>query len=166
MLKSLTLPKGAKEELNYPQEIVEKILAGKPLWEESTKTEEELDEDAEQDESKDKKQLTQEQKNLMEMFGEGKYHLVPSFFRMLIYMKKQKREFAVVFRTFGKELEKVVWEFNRFCDGNHPCYSGRNGTPLVKFDGSKGAKDLHIRNANQRGLFYRFSSEIEDTKLL
>jgi len=63
-------------------------------------------------------------------------------------------------------VEKVVWEFNRFCDGNHPCYSGRNGTPLVKFDGSKGAKDLHIKSANQRGLFYRFSSEIEDTKFL
>jgi len=58
MLKSLTLPKGAKEELNYPQEIVEKILAGKPLWDESVKTDEENDEDAEQDESKDKKQMT------------------------------------------------------------------------------------------------------------
>lgn len=102
----------------------------------------------------------------MEMFGEGKYHLIPSFFRMLIYLKKQKREFSVVFRTYGKELDKVVWEFNRFCDGNHPCYSGRNGTPLVKFDGSKGAKDLHIRNDNQKGLFFRFSSDIEDTKLL
>lgn len=53
----------------------------------------------------------------MEMFGEGKYHIIPSFFKMLIYLKKQKREFAVVFRTYGKELEKIVWEFNRFCDG-------------------------------------------------
>lgn len=33
MLKALTLPKGAKEELNYPPDIAEKILKGEPLWE-------------------------------------------------------------------------------------------------------------------------------------
>jgi hypothetical protein len=60
MLKCLTLPKGAKEELNYPQEIVEKILNGEPLWEEPTKNEEEVDEDAEQESQKEKKELTQE----------------------------------------------------------------------------------------------------------
>ena len=92
MLKCLSLPKGAKEELNYPAEIAEKILKGEALWDETPKNDEDADEDAEQDETKDKKQLTQEQKNLMTMFGEGKYHLVPSFFRMLIYLKKQKRE--------------------------------------------------------------------------
>lgn len=34
------------------------------------------------------KQLSQEEKNLLTMFGEGKYHLIPSFFRTLIYLKK------------------------------------------------------------------------------
>jgi len=80
------------------------------------------------------------------MFGEGRFHLIPSFFRTLIYLKKQKREFSVVFRTFGEDLKAVVWEFNQFCSGQHPCYSGRNGTPLIKFDGTKGTKDLHIRD--------------------
>ena len=70
------------------------------------------------------------------MFGEGKYHLIPSFFRTLIYLKKNKREFSIAVRTFGNDLEKVTWEFNRFCNGQHPCYSGRNGTPLIKFDGN------------------------------
>ncbi len=80
------------------------------------------------------------------MFGEGKYHLIPSFFRTLIYLKKNKREFAISFRTFGEDLEKVTWDVNRFGNGQHPCYSGRNGTPLIKFDGSKGTKDLRIRD--------------------
>ena len=90
--------------------------------------------------------MTEEQKMLMTMFGEGKFHLIPSFFRTLIYLKKQKREFSVVFRTFGGDLKSVIWEFNQFCSGQHPCYSGRNGTPLIRFDGSKGTKDLHIRD--------------------
>ena len=35
MLKCLTLPKGASEELNFPLEIKEKILNGEPLWDAS-----------------------------------------------------------------------------------------------------------------------------------
>jgi len=148
MLKALNLPKGAKEELNYSAEIVEKIQKGEPLWEEPNEGHEE-DEDAEYDEDekgkKGESELTPEQKLLMEMFGEGKYHLIPSFFRTLIFLKKQKREFAVCFRTYGKDLDKIIWEFNQFCTGNHPCYSGRNGTPLIRFDGFKQTKDLRIR---------------------
>ena len=63
--------------------------------------------------------------------------MIPSFWRLLMYMKKQKREFAVVFHTFGDELDNVVYEFNKFCSGEHPCFNGRNGCTLVKFDGSK-----------------------------
>lgn len=100
------------------------------------------------------------------MFGEGKYHIIPAFFRTLIYLKKQKREFAVVFRTFGQELDKIEWEFNRFCNGLHPCFSGRNGTPLIRFDGSKGTKDLRIRDMQQKGLYYRLSNELQDTRFL
>jgi len=164
MLKALTLPKGAKEELNFSMEIQDKILNGLPLWEEE-EAPKEGEEEEEQDGKKEKK-LTDEQKNLMTMFGEGKYHLIPSFFRTLVYLKKQKREFSVCFRTYGKDLDKVVWEFNRFCDGNHPCYSGRNGTPSIKFDGSKGTKDLRIKNFLQKGCFFRYSNLIEDMKFL
>ena len=88
MMKVLTLPKGAKEELNYPQEVADKILNGLPLWESPAKKQEDEDSDAEQESNKDKKELTQEQKYLMEMFGEGKYHIIPSFFRLLIFLKK------------------------------------------------------------------------------
>lgn len=81
----------------------------------------------------------------MEMFSEGRYHFIPSFFRMLIYLKKSKKEFALVFRTFGEDIHNAIYEFNMFCNGDHPCFSGRGGTPLVKFDGSKGTRDLRIK---------------------
>lgn len=123
--------------------MADKIFNDLPLWEEKLKTEED-EEEHEQETTNRKKELTPEQKMLMKMFGEGKYHLIPSFFRTLIYLKKQKREFSVVFRTYGSELQKVIWEFNQFCEGKHPCYSGRNGTPLIKFEGSKGTKDMRI----------------------
>ena len=61
-----------------------------------------------------------------------------------MYLKKQKREFAILFRTFGVDLENVVYEFNRFCNGDHPCFNGRNNTPAVKMDGSKNSKDFRI----------------------
>jgi len=169
MLKALNLPKGAKEELNYPPELVEKIQKGEPLWDDKKKQAgEDEDEDAEQEENAGagEAELTEEQKLMMQMFGEGKYHLIPAFFRTLIQLKKQKREFAVVYRTFGKDLDHVIWEFNQFCCGNHPCYSGRNGTPLIRFDGYKLTKDLRIRDPLQKGLFFRFSNELSDAKLL
>ena len=162
MLKALNLPKGAKEELNYAPSIVDKVMNGLPLWDEA----EEKNDDAGEDDSKATGRLTEEQKNLLTMFGEGKYHLIPSFFRTLIFLKKQKREFGVLFRTFGKELDKIVWEFNRFCNGLHPCFSGRNGTPLIRFDGSKGTKDLRIRDDMQKAMFFRLSNEIQDTRML
>mmetsp|Transcript_42670 Transcript_42670/g.65451 ORF Transcript_42670/g.65451 Transcript_42670/m.65451 type:complete len:245 (+) Transcript_42670:461-1195(+) len=169
MLKALNLPKGAKEELNYPLEIIEKIQKGEPLWEEDNKEDGDEDE-GEIDEDERKKraanELSPDQKLMMQMFGEGKYHLIPSFFRTLIFLKKQKREFSVCFRTFGKDLDNIVWEFNQFCTGNHPCYSGRNGTPLIRFDGYKQTKDLRIREDPQKGVLFRYTSELPDTKLL
>ena len=97
------------------------------------------------------------------LFSEGRYHLIPSFFRLLMYMKKQKREFAVVFNTFGSELENVVYEFNKFCSGEHPCFNGRNGASLVKFDGSKNQKDYRIRDPAQRVAMYRTGDGINET---
>ena len=52
MLKALTLPKGAKEELNYPPEIADKILRGEPLFQEKDKTNEDEEEDEENDAKK------------------------------------------------------------------------------------------------------------------
>lgn len=66
---------------------------------------------------------------MKELLSDGKYHLLPSFFRTIIYLKKMKREFAVVFRNYNSvDLQNVVVEFNQFCKGDHPCYNGKNGT--------------------------------------
>ena len=50
--------------------------------------------------------------DLRENFAEGNYYIVPGFFRMLMTLQKQKRNFIVVFRTFGEDLPKIVKEFN------------------------------------------------------
>lgn len=66
---------------------------------------------------------------MKELLSDGKFHLLPSFFRTIIYLKKMKREFAVVFRNYNSvDLQNVVVEFNQFCKGDHPCYNGKNGT--------------------------------------
>ena len=103
---------------------------------------------------------------MMQMFGEGKYHIIPSFFRTLIFLKKAKREFAIVFRTFGSDIDNVVFEFNKFCNGVHPCYSGSGGAVPVKFDGSKGTKDLRIKDKHQNGLNYRYGEDIKQTTMV
>jgi hypothetical protein len=63
-----------------------------------------------------------------ELFGEGFHNLIPSFFRTLMYLKKIKKEFAITFRSFGEDLPNTIYEFNLFCNGEHPCYSGRGNT--------------------------------------
>jgi hypothetical protein len=73
---------------------------------------------------------------MREVFAEGFMSLVPSFFRTLQYLTMAKRDFAVVFRTFGSDLENVVWEFNKYCAGEHICFNGKNGTRLVRADGT------------------------------
>ena len=81
--------------------------------------------------------LTNEQR-LLKLFQNSKYHILPSFFKTLIYLKKQKREFSIVLRSEEDYMENVIFEFNQFCSGTHPCYNGKAGTPTLKFDGSKG----------------------------
>lgn len=59
----------------------------------------------------------------------------------------------------------ITWEFNQFCVGNHPCFSGRNSTPLIKFDGSKATKDMRIESPDQMGCYYRFSHDLKEAML-
>lgn len=118
-------------------------------------------EDSKKRKPKEEDKSNEEAKILLNMFSEGKYHLIPSFFRTLIYLKKAKKEFAIVFRTFGEDLNNVIFEFNKFCNGDHPCYSGRGGTPQVKFEGSKNTKDLRIKDRSQKALYYREGNNLD-----
>ena len=44
-------------------------------------------------------------------------------------------------------IEEFIFEFNAFCNGNHPKYNGDNGTQVLYFDGknSKTFKDFRIK---------------------
>jgi hypothetical protein len=100
---------------------------------------------------------------LRALYGEGKYYIIPSFFKTLMYLKKNKKEFALSFRTFGSDMDEVIYEFNLFCNGEHPCYNGRNSTPIVKFDGSKNSKDFRFKEPEQRATMYRAGEGINET---
>lgn len=97
----------------------------------------------------------EDEKDLIrKIFPIGKMLLIPSFFRMIQELKKNKREFAIVFRTFGHELETVIDEFNLYCRGNHPLFNGKHGTPRIRFDGKSKSKDMIIDYHNT-GYFSR-----------
>lgn len=158
MFKALTLPKGAREELGIAEDGT--MPEEEP---EEDKSVNEDEEDVDPAKVAEQARIKQERRMNAKLFDQGRYHLIPSFFRLLMYMKKQKREFAVTFNTFGSELDNVVYEFNKFCSGDHPCFNGRNGSPLVKLDGSKNSKNFLIREPAQNLTMYRTGDGINET---
>lgn len=77
--------------------------------------------------------------------------IVPSFFDMLVYLKRQQRSFTLCFRTFGEDLATIADEFNRFCEGRHPLY------PDVRMDGSDQQPDyrFYVSDPDACGTFHR-----------
>ena len=124
MLRLLTLPKPICEEYNLIPEEEKK---------------EEIIPSSEDDEEKEL---------IRRLFESGRMLLIPSFFRLIQELKKNKREFAIIFRTFGHELKEVIEEFNLFCRGNHPLFNGKHGTPRIRFDGKSKSKDMIIDHHN------------------
>ena len=104
--------------------------------------------------------------SLRQCYENHRYSVIPAFFKTILYLKKQKREFSIVFRTHGRELSTIIEELNLFCDGRHPAFNGENGTHLVTFNGSKkSARDFRIK-PHQTGMYFRFSRELSDVSLL
>eukprot|EP00944_MAST-04C_sp_MAST-4C-sp1_P015168 g15168.t1 len=67
------------------------------------------------------------------------YHFIlPSFFNLVTTLHQNGRDFGIVFRTFGIDLEEVCFEFNRFCEGKHPLSKG------ILLDGSDGGIDRRV----------------------
>jgi hypothetical protein len=135
------LPKNVREELGLSDQPKQE----KPKKEEKGKKEGEGEgegDDQEQEEEEDENEEIEEteEEKLIKLFEDQKYHLLPSFFKTLIYLKKNKREFAVVIRGEEEFIKPAIFEFNKFCVGEHPCFCGRSGTPTIKFDGSKNTK--------------------------
>jgi hypothetical protein len=77
--------------------------------------------------------------------------LLPSFLELLAELKRRKRSFTVVFRTFGEDLEAVSQDLNHFCEGTHPMFPG------VRMDGSDGQSDYRVRinDPDRCGTYHR-----------
>lgn len=76
----------------------------------------------------------------------GKYQILPAFFKLLLNLKKNKREFAVVIKNSvaRDQHQEIISELNLFFSGEHPLFNGKNGTPAVKWDGSKGNRNFIV----------------------
>ncbi|KAK9905768.1 hypothetical protein WJX75_005992 [Coccomyxa subellipsoidea] len=95
------------------------------------------------------------------LFGGGARHILPSFFNLLKHLQAQKRDFSIIFRTFGADILEVVDEMNMFATGQHPCY------PEVRMDGSDGsATDLRMSLPESTGAFVRTTARPDGTVLL
>jgi len=76
---------------------------------------------------------------------------------MIIDLSKKGREFAIVFRTFGTDMDNVQRELNLFCEGKHPLY------PNVRFDGSGTSQDLRLHKENCGRIAYNMKPNPELT---
>lgn len=110
--------------------------------------------------------LSPDQKTMREVFAEGYLSLLPSFFRTLQYLNLSKRDYAIVFRTFGSDLENIVWEFNKYCSGEHICFNGKNGTHQMRADGTHGTRDMRLNTKPQFGLYYRGGRKLTEAHLV
>ena len=101
-----------------------------------------------------------------EIYLNGYFFIFPSLFRLMIELKNENRFFTLIFRTFGYDFDDVVKEFNSFCEGEHPLFSGENEKyPIIYFNGSNNSKDYRINKTNI-GIIYRFDENIEDCYLV
>lgn len=98
------------------------------------------------------------------IFKNSYHKIIISFFSMMINLKKNKQDFAVVFRFFGHDeadIEEFIYEFNCFCECLHPRYCGDYGYNKVKYDPEKEKKDYRINLETQifMGVSYRSPTE-------
>jgi hypothetical protein len=79
---------------------------------------------------------------------EGTISMFPSLFRFVATLQREKRTFALLFRSFGEDLVTIKKEWNAFCELRHPLFS-----PLIAdigpFDGSvPGVPDRRIHEVH------------------
>ena len=89
----MALPKAAKEELGF---VGDQMI--EPIEEKEEKV---LSDDEDQAAHDAAQQRKVDNKMFYQIYKEGRYHLIPSFLRTLMYLKQENRDFAVAFRTFG-----------------------------------------------------------------
>ena len=93
---------------------------------------------------------------MLEKFSNsGKYEILPAFYKFVMWLKKSKREFGIIVKNNNPQdpHKEIINELNLFFTGEHPLFNGKNGTPQVKFDGSKGCKNFVIDEQHQTVLY-------------
>ena len=65
-----------------------------------------------------------------------------------VFLRKNKREFALVFRSKNINPDEFVKELLFFFNGEHPYFNGKNGTQMIKMDNGKGGKNFIIKTRN------------------
>lgn len=53
----------------------------------------------------------------------SQYFIVPTLFYLVATLQRAGREFALLFRSFGNDHEKIKAEWNAFCELRHPIFS-------------------------------------------
>ena len=101
---------------------------------------------------------------LQSLYGNGFHFLFFSLFNTMIKLTEQKKQFVIIFRTFGDDVDKVVYEFNLFCNGQHPLFNNVY-YPRYYFNGSNGSLN-YVIDDTQKGIMYRFSKDIRHSTLV
>lgn len=105
------------------------------------------------------------------IFKNSYHKIIISFFSMMIALKKNKQDFAVVFRFFGHDqadIEEFIYEFNCFCECLHPRYCGDYGYNKVKYDPEKEKKDyrINLETSEFMGIVYRGEKEESERMIM
>lgn len=74
------------------------------------------------------------------------YVMLPAVFQLVATLHRQGRRFAIVFRSFGDDHEKIRTEWNAFCEMRHPIFS-KLLADVGPLDGSvEGLPDRRIKS--------------------
>ena len=95
-----------------------------------------------------------------ELYSNGYFFTFKSFFNSIIKLKERRRDFSIIFRTFGGDIDYIVKEFNLFCKGLHPLNNQK-----YFFDGTNNSKN-YLLSESQFGIIYRYSKDIKDIFLV
>ena len=91
-----------------------------------------------------------------ELYSNGYFFTFKSFFNSIIKLKERRRDFSIIFRNFGGDIDYIVKEFNLFCKGLHPLNNQK-----YFFDGTNNSKN-YLLSESQFGIIYRYSKDIKN----
>jgi len=64
----------------------------------------------------DDRELQKVLEKLRYHFSEDQHFILPSFYKLISYLKIMKKDFAILFRSFGSDIKDVANEFNQLAN--------------------------------------------------